>query len=105
MSGREDEWRLTGFYCHVEAHLRHETWSLLRTLSLQRNVPWLCMGDFNEILYRTKKVGGTDRCERQMAEFRNALDVCNLRDMGFHGSPYTWSNGRTGEDCIRSRLN
>ncbi|GAV89684.1 hypothetical protein CFOL_v3_33098 [Cephalotus follicularis] len=51
-----------------------------------------------------EKEGGASRSEGQMNEFRKSLDVCCLRDLGFRGCPYRWSNGRDGEDRIRSRL-
>ena len=43
-------WRLTGFYGHPEQHKRHETWKLLTHLGSRNQAPWLCLGDFNEIL-------------------------------------------------------
>lgn len=30
------------------------------------------------------------------ARFRDALDFCKLRDMGFNGFLFTWSNRRPG---------
>lgn len=29
------------------------------------------------------------------------LDVCGLKDLGFEGYPFTWSNGRQGNENIR----
>ena len=43
-------WRLTGFYGHPETHWRRESWRFLNTLNNQFRLPWLCFGDFNEIL-------------------------------------------------------
>lgn len=40
------------------------------------------MGDFNEILHYGEKVGGVLRPERQMNNFRAAINRCNLRDLG-----------------------
>ncbi|GAV80313.1 Exo_endo_phos domain-containing protein, partial [Cephalotus follicularis] len=97
-------WRLTGIYGRPEAHLRHETWSLLRVLSSQINIPWLCVGDFNEILLVAEKEGGNKRSGRQMDAFRHALDFCRLRDMGFQGCPFTCRNGGSGEERVSSRL-
>ena len=42
-------WRLTGFYGHHETSKREETWTLLRSLGQSNHLPWLCVGDFNEI--------------------------------------------------------
>ena len=43
-------WRLTSFYSHPETHRRRESWRFLNTLNNQYRLPWLCFGDFNEIL-------------------------------------------------------
>ncbi|GAV62395.1 hypothetical protein CFOL_v3_05919 [Cephalotus follicularis] len=39
-----------------------------------------------------------------MNDFRNALDICRLWDLGFQGAPFMWSNGRVGDECIQSGL-
>ena len=43
-------WIFTGFYGHSKAHKRCEAWDLLQYLKSMENGPWLCAGDFNEIL-------------------------------------------------------
>jgi hypothetical protein len=43
-------WRLTGFYGQHDASKRHESWSLLHRLRRMSDLPWLVMGDLNEIL-------------------------------------------------------
>ena len=48
--GMENGWRFTGFYGAPETQLRMESWDLLRALNNQFSVPWLCGGDFNELL-------------------------------------------------------
>lgn len=44
------------------------------------------MGDFNEILFSHEKQGGRLRVERKMTAFREALDDCDLFDLGYEGS-------------------
>ncbi|KAF5477594.1 hypothetical protein F2P56_004216, partial [Juglans regia] len=39
-----------------------------------------------------------------MEVFREVLMDCSLRDVGFHGPKYTWSNGRDGVEAISERL-
>jgi hypothetical protein len=43
-------WRLTGFYGEPRREHRRESWYLLRFLRAQSSDPWLCLGDFNEVL-------------------------------------------------------
>lgn len=66
--------------------------------------PWLCVGDFNEILWYAEKRGGHMRTNANMVLFRDTLHSCNLIDLGFEGPPFTWSNGRQGGELIRERL-
>ena len=48
-------WRITGFYGRLEEYQKHESWSLLRHLHTRNSLPWLCLGDFNEILSSVEK--------------------------------------------------
>lgn len=44
-----DLWRLIRFYGHLDTSKREKTWTLLESLSGISKLPWLCIGDFNEI--------------------------------------------------------
>ena len=54
----ESEWRLTRFYGEPETARRSEASEKLQNLSLRRERPWLCCGDFNEITRQDEKLGG-----------------------------------------------
>lgn len=54
------QWRCTGVYGHSEMQQKQHTWTLLRRLLGLSNLPWLCFGDFNEILNLNEKCGGKD---------------------------------------------
>lgn len=58
------------------------------------DLPWFCVGDFNEIVKSEEKMGGASRPERQMVAFKEALDFCGVCDLGFMGSPFTWCNNQ-----------
>lgn len=62
------------------------------------------MGDFNEIINQGEKVGSALRRDGQMEEFRSVLEDCHLSDMGFIGSKYTWTNGRSDGTFTIERL-
>ena len=49
------KWRITGFYGHPQAHLRQFSWDLFAYLKNQYQLPWICFGNFNEILSMKEK--------------------------------------------------
>jgi hypothetical protein len=100
----ETSWKFSGFYGHPDASKRMQAWSLLRHLSNLDPVPWLCSKDFNEITSMGEKSSSSIRPRRQMDDFKRVLDDCQLGDLGFCGPKFTWSNGRSGEDITRERL-
>jgi len=48
--GMDDAWWFTGFYENPDIISREDSWSLLKLLSQCLTLPWICLGDFNEIL-------------------------------------------------------
>lgn len=97
-------WRCTGFYRAPKEARREESGRLLCTLNDCLSVPWLVIGDFNEITYASEKRGGLPRREIQMRRFRNALSDCSLSNLGYKGHWFTWEHGCTNENNIRERL-
>lgn len=97
-------WRCIGIYGNPESTQKHHTWTLLKRLAALSSHPWCCFGDFNEILYLHEKKVGNDRNRNVIADFREAVQACNLVDIGYHGYPYTWSNRRFGPHHIEERL-
>jgi hypothetical protein len=43
--------------------------------------PWVCAGDFNEILDNSEKVGGKQRPNYLMENFRSTLEFCDLYEI------------------------
>lgn len=76
----------------------------MQFLSLQSSVPWLCAGDFNEVLDANEQFGGVQRPERQMDGFRDAVSACGFFNLGFTGLPYTWDNRQSGIRKNKVRL-
>jgi hypothetical protein len=95
------QWKVTGFYGHPEATKRQESWELLKVLNQFSLSPWICIGDFNEVILNTEKWGGNNRSSSQMRRFQLALEECELSDLGFRGPKYTWSNCRESWEYIK----
>ena len=62
---------------------------LLRQLSSLSTLPWVCVGDFNEVLDEGEKLGGRDKPRSQLESFRSTIDDCGLQDLGFFGPKFT----------------
>ena len=44
-------------------HKRIKSWNLLRELNSRMTLPWLCLGNFNEITRKLEKLGGSARSQ------------------------------------------
>jgi hypothetical protein len=85
----DKEWRLTGIYGEPRWQDKYKTWAKLRELKGNNDLPWVVIGDFNEIAFSHEKDGGNDRPPSYMQAFREALSDCGLEDLGFSGDPFT----------------
>ena len=56
-------------YGEAQTNLRHQTWDLLKGLATLNNLPWLCVGDFNEVLRPDEQVGVGERSNAQIQGF------------------------------------
>ncbi|KAL0004524.1 hypothetical protein SO802_012085 [Lithocarpus litseifolius] len=88
----------------IETANREDSWSLLRHLRTQFDLPWVCIGDFNEITRLEEKSGGALKSDKQMQVFRDCLDFCGFKDIGFTGLPFTWCNNRFNGPLVWVRL-
>lgn len=63
-------------------------------------------GNFNDISSSSEKQGGKSPSLAKCLNFTNNISNCNLLDLGFKGSPFTWSNNRFSNKhtLIRERL-
>ncbi|KAL9686367.1 hypothetical protein QQ045_023824 [Rhodiola kirilowii] len=73
-------------------------------LGQNNQLPWLVLGDFNEVLFDWEVWGGRIRKEWQMRNFREAINECGLMDLGYSGLPFTFSNRGAGILETRARL-
>jgi hypothetical protein len=96
--------RFTGFYGEPRREMRKNSWYLMRFLHAQLDLPWLCAGDFNEVLNPSEHVGACEREAWQMEGFQDAVADCGLVDLGFVGLPYTWDNRQAGTRNVKEPL-
>ncbi|KAG5626762.1 hypothetical protein H5410_011980 [Solanum commersonii] len=60
--------------------------------------------DFNVILSDEEKIGGLSVYPHEYEDFSCCINSCDLTDIKYTGSPFTWWNGRVDEGCIFKRL-
>lgn len=72
---------------------------------MNNTLPWLVCGDFNGIFYASEKIRGVPREEGRMEMFSDALRSCDLVDVGYSGSWFTWERGNSMHTNIQERLN
>jgi hypothetical protein len=82
-----EQWHLIGFYSESCRDL-----GSIELLNSHGNLPWLCAGDFNEVLVAGEQFVGNVWPECQMDDIREAVQVCGFQDLGFSGLSYTWDN-------------
>ena len=67
------------------------------------NLPILCMGDMNDLMYDTDKSSPNINRNRMNA-FRSFVKNCGLFDLGFSGPAFTWTNRRFSSKPLFQRL-
>ncbi|CAM9002471.1 unnamed protein product [Rhodiola kirilowii] len=96
--------RITLFYGAPAVGNRWRSWELLRRLRSLSSLPWLVIGDFNEVVTDKEVWGCGGRSNWQMENFRRVLEDCDLSDLGFRGYPFTFSNRRKSSSEMKARL-
>lgn len=76
-------------YDSPSATVRELWWKYLREIASSCQFPRLVMGDFNDVSSLVEKLGGRF-CFRKAEIFAESIDACDLLDIGFLGSPFTW---------------
>ncbi|XP_062232870.1 uncharacterized protein LOC133930222 [Phragmites australis] len=98
------KWRGTFVYGEPKSQDRHHMWTLLRRIKPNATEPWLMIDDFNEAMWQSKHFSHARRPEGQMRAFRESLSFCDLHDLGFGGTPWTYDNKQGDGRNVRVRL-
>ncbi|KAM1107410.1 hypothetical protein EV1_004132 [Malus domestica] len=94
--GDVDYWRITCFFGFPVVRDRYKSRQLLDALRENGDKPWLCLGNFNEILQASEQEWGNPRRTSQTKSFQDSVLRCNLNDLGFVGNKFTWFTTREG---------
>lgn len=81
MNNKGGDWLLTFIYASPTPNTRKNLWKYLDDLGSLSNLPWVLMGDFNEICSSAEKKGGRNSFTNTgMAEW---IDINGMVDLGF----------------------
>jgi hypothetical protein len=100
----DTRWRGTFVYGEPKPDDRHLMWTLLRRIMPRSSDPWLMIGDFNEAMWQGEHFSRSRRSERLMNNFREVLSHCDMHDLCFLGTPWTYDNHRKGDSNVRVGL-
>lgn len=97
------------FVTFIYGSLQHQPWMLLwnRLARLADNIlgPWLVMGDFNNLLLPSEKVGSNRFNMKHASEFQQMMDAAGLQELGFSGNRFTFKRGRLQERLDKTLAN
>jgi hypothetical protein len=98
-----DKWLCSGVYASPIFTVRAALWNHLDKLAKDVSLPWLVIGDFNDILLPIEQRGGVFSTSKAELFARN-IDRCGLIDLGSFGSKYTWQGHCRGGRLVYRRL-
>lgn len=88
-----DAWLFTVVYANPNATMKKQCFDGIAQLAGSIRRPWMVIGDFNEILLTTEKVGGAAADSNRISRFGRWVQKCQLIDLGSKGPRFTWRGG------------
>uniref|UniRef100_A0A803PSW2 Endonuclease/exonuclease/phosphatase domain-containing protein n=1 Tax=Cannabis sativa TaxID=3483 RepID=A0A803PSW2_CANSA len=90
-------------YAFNDEKKREELWADLEELAKKINEPWILMGYFNEIMNGDERIGRRAQCIPSQ-RLQDCMENCNMADLKYSGSFYTWNNKQQPEERIFSKI-
>lgn len=91
-------------YASPTAFVREDSWTYLSNLSNCISVPWVLVGDFNQVLDDVDKREGLQSRSSKAQKLWDVWDTYGMIDLGFQGPIFTWTNSQSGRRKIMERL-
>lgn len=67
-------------------------------------MPWIILGDFNNVLHITDRIGGAAVTLTEVKKFQECIRACKLEEMERRGQNYTWNDKGTTNSLFKNRL-
>lgn len=97
-------WAATFVYGCPSRGGREVVWDAIRGIVRSEFLPWVCIGDFNQVLSGSDKMGGHIPSQSMISAFHDFISECGLVDLDFKGPCFTWRNNRSGDSFIMERI-
>jgi hypothetical protein len=91
-------------YGEPHTHVRSDMSELLRRLKPMSQAPWMLIGYFNEALWSIQHFQHENEQKRQMHDFLEVLDHCDVHDLGFTAVSWTFDNKQQSDRNMKVRL-
>ncbi|XP_019178278.1 PREDICTED: uncharacterized protein LOC109173495 [Ipomoea nil] len=99
-----ETWRMTCFYGFPKSSQRRESWELLKSLIEKSLLPWVVIGDFNDLLFQHEKRGTNPHPDNFLRGFSEAVDECGLHQLPMRGYQFTWEKYSGTDQWLDERL-
>lgn len=96
-------WNCTAVYASPTPSVRDELFDHLCLLRSHINVPWVLLGDWNEILHHSEVSGGSFYMSRAQ-RLANMMPSCGFMDLDIVGGFFTWRKNVIHGRHVRKRL-
>ncbi|KAI9112268.1 hypothetical protein K1719_016791 [Acacia pycnantha] len=81
---------VTALYAIPDTRHKQILWSTLNGFASSMVLPWVVVGDFNDIASLSERTGGLGSSEARCSLFSDRIQSCNLMDLGAVGPKFTW---------------
>lgn len=100
----EDPVIISLIYASPTAIGREPLYEYMEQMANYVHVPWLAIGDFNQVVRQQDKSGGRPVRGYGLLRMFRMIDECQLMEVEFSGPRFTWSNGQPGRFLIKQRI-
>lgn len=104
MSNATLSWVASFVYASPVEQIRESLYTYIEEMSRFISMPWMLIGDFNQVMYQEDKKGGRPVGGPSTERMQHLIDICALMDLPYTGPRFTWSNGQEGRFRIEQRL-
>ncbi|CAN0912002.1 Putative ribonuclease H protein At1g65750 [Linum grandiflorum] len=100
----KEPWVLSAVYASPSPNIRQQLWSQLKGFAESNSLPWMLIGDLNEITCRSERRGGANSWSQTSFPLHENLHVCGLIDLEFKGPLFTWFRRDSRFGILQQRL-